>query len=176
MVPFSSKKAAGVEGVVVDPGGLQTLGSAKQSNARRTVAQIESRCLGSTSADDSEILVPSRGSIVVARQDLDRLGGQLGRRDQSRSSLDAQAPEGRRVEIGTDDGGRHLLPVGTTTVHGRPHPGESGEPPGSEDGLLGILASLDRVPPQLLRLRDEVLRIEHEDPDPVLPGTRHVSM
>src|SRR5450631_3759960 len=88
------------------------------------------------------------------------------------------------MQVGTDDGGCHLLPVGATTVHSRAHPGEPGEPPGSQDGLLGDLASLDRIPPQLLRVGDEILRIEHEHLTPsrthkvrvhvgVVPGGGH---
>ncbi len=73
------------------------------------------------------------------------------------------------MQVGADDGGRHLFPIGATPVDRRAHPGEPGEPPGSQDGFLGNLAPLDRVPPQLFRLRDEVLGIEHEDPTPSGP-------
>ncbi len=88
--------------------------------------------------------------------------------------FDAQALQCGRVEVGADDRCRHLLPVGATAVERRSHPGESGEPPGPQDGRLGNLAALDRVPAQLLGIGDQVLRIEHEDRATVGPGARRV--
>ena len=67
------------------------------------------------------------------------------------------------MEVGADDRRRHLLPVGTAAVHGRSDPGESGEPSGTQDGHLGYLAALDRVPAQLLGPGNQALGIEDVD-------------
>ena len=128
-------------------------------------------------------MAPTRRSPRVAGKNVDRITCSGAARPVE-ETVDAQALEGGRVEIAADDRGCHLLPVVTTAIHRLSHPGESGEPPGPEDGHLGHLAALDRVPAQLLSLRDEVLGIEHVDRPElgphgnrvhvgVVPGCRH---
>ena len=67
------------------------------------------------------------------------------------------------MEVGADDRGSHLFPVGPTAVDCRSDPGEAGEPSSTQDGFLGNLAALDRIPPQLLCVGDQALRVEHVD-------------
>ena len=52
--------------------------------------------------------------------------------------------------------------------------GEAGEPSGPQDGLLGNLAALDRVPAQLLRIGDQALGVEHVDRSDLGPGAGRV--
>ena len=67
------------------------------------------------------------------------------------------------MEVAADDRGCHLLPVVTIAIHRLSDPGESGESSGPENGHLGYLAALDRIPAQLLSPRNQVLGIEHVD-------------
>ena len=126
------------------------------------MAQIESRCRGSTLVEAARSSLHPRAALGWLRQDVDRVSCS-GPARPVEEPVDAQALESSRVEVAADDRGCHLLPVVTTTVHRLSDPGESGEPSGPEDGHLGHLAALDRVPPQLLGPGNEVLGIEHED-------------
>ena len=124
--PCWSRKVGRVERVVVDPGGFDDLRVGEAVEGRRTVAQIESRCLGSTSAEAARS--SSYPRAACAWRDRMRTGSRAaGRRDQSRS-CSTRGPPGSGVQVGADDRCRHLLPVRPTAVDRRSDPGEPAKP------------------------------------------------
>ena len=160
--PVLVEEFAGVERVVVDPGRLEDhrVGEAVEGPSDRGPDRVPvpgfdlSRC--------GQVLVPSPRRARMARQDADRLTSRRPTRPVE-ELFDAQALQGGGVEIGADDRRRHLLPVRPAAVDCRSDPGEAGEPSSTQDGRLGNLAALDRVPAQLLRSGDEALGVKDMD-------------